>query len=50
MNAEFFWKLLTIASLCWYSSVTIYVAVRGVKDIKTMLQRLGEKRDRDGDS
>lgn len=50
MIAESFWKLLTIASILWYSSVTIYVAVRGVKDIKTMLQRLGEKRDRDGDS
>ncbi|MCX8091340.1 MAG: hypothetical protein N3I86_10510 [Verrucomicrobiae bacterium] len=35
-----FWGLLTLAVLVWYSTVTIYVAVRGVLDIRAMLRRL----------
>lgn len=35
-----FWGLLTLAVLTWYSTVTIYVAVRGVLDIRNMLARL----------
>ena len=35
-----FWLLLTIACLLWYASVTAYVAVRGVFDIRGMLERL----------
>lgn len=35
-----FWKLLTAACLLWYATITVYVAVRGAKDIKTMLDRL----------
>ncbi len=49
MSAELFWKALTIAALVWYSSVTVYVAVRGVTDIKGMLRRLAERRDDEGD-
>lgn len=41
-----FWGLLTIAVLAWYSTITIYVAIRGALDIKTMLRRLQEKSDR----
>ncbi len=47
MNAELFWKALTIAALVWYSTVTVYVSVKGVKDIKDMLRRLAERRDED---
>ena len=35
-----FWKLLAAACLLWYSTITVYVAVRGFRDIKTMLKRL----------
>jgi len=35
-----FWGLLTIAVLAWYSTITVYVAIRGALDIKEMLRRL----------
>lgn len=38
-----FWGLLTLAVLVWYSTVTIYVAIRGSIDIKQMLRRLKER-------
>jgi hypothetical protein len=38
------WGLLTLAVLVWYSTITVYVAIRGTLDIKHMLQRL-----KDGD-
>ena len=38
--AERFWWLLTIVALVWYSSVTIYVAIRGAFDIRRMLETL----------
>lgn len=40
MGEHWFWWLLTAAVVVWYSSVTVYVAVRGSVDIKQMLQRL----------
>lgn len=45
MDAELFWKSLTVAALVWYSSVTVYVAVRGAADIRQMLRRLSERSD-----
>jgi hypothetical protein len=35
-----FWWLLTMACIVWYSTITIYVSVRGVADIRHMLARL----------
>lgn len=35
-----FWWLMTAAVLVWYSTITIYVAIRGACDIKHMLGRL----------
>ena len=35
-----FWWWLTVACLVWYSTITIYVSVRGAFDIKHMLARL----------
>ena len=35
-----FWGILTLAVLVWYSTITVYVAIRGVVDIKQMLRRL----------
>jgi hypothetical protein len=49
MSAPTFWLCLTVAALVWYSCVTVYVAIRGVADIKGMLQRLKEKGDASGE-
>ncbi len=36
------------ACVVWYSTITIYVAVKGSTDIKQMLKRLKQGRDEDG--
>ncbi len=43
--APLFWKLLAVACLAWYSSITVYVAVRGFKDIREMFRRLKRTKD-----
>jgi hypothetical protein len=35
-----FWFLVTLACVIWYSTVTVYVAIKGAADIKGMLRRL----------
>ena len=40
MTEHWIWWLLTAACVAWYSSVTVYVAIKGVTDIKTMLRHL----------
>lgn len=44
-----FWWYVTSACLVWFSTVTVYVAIRGGLDIKHMLRRLkgnaGQDRD-----
>ena len=42
INEHWFWWLTTLAVLGWYSTVTIYVAVKGTLDIRQMLRRLKE--------
>ena len=42
MPTHFFWWLLTMACVAWYSTVTVYVAVKGAADIRNMLERLGK--------
>ena len=42
---ELFWKILTGAALLWDSTVTIYVAIRGARDIREMLDRLQRTAD-----
>ncbi len=39
-----FWGLLTLAVLVWYCTITIYVAIRGFLDIRTMLRRLKDRK------
>ena len=39
---HWFWGSLTLLCLVWYSTITVYVAFRGAKDIKNMLKRLDE--------
>ena len=40
---HWFWLILSVAAVCWYSAVTIYVAILGAKDIKQMFRRLDEQ-------
>jgi hypothetical protein len=40
MNDHWFWWLLTAACVVWYSTITVYVAIRGIFDIRSMLRRL----------
>jgi hypothetical protein len=40
---KYFWLILTIIAVVWYTFVTAYVSFKGVADIKEMLKRLGEK-------
>ena len=40
MSARVFWELLAWACVLWYSTLTIYVAIKGVADIKRMLTSL----------
>ena len=47
MPEHFFWWLLTIACVVWYSTITIYVSVKGVADIHDMLRRLSLRRPKD---
>ena len=42
MPSHWFWWALTAACVIWYSTVTVYVSIKGVKDIKQMLARLAE--------
>ncbi|MBO0797637.1 MAG: hypothetical protein J2P31_02335, partial [Blastocatellia bacterium] len=41
---HWFWLLLTIACMVWYSTITVYVGIKGVADIKSMLARLSGNR------
>jgi hypothetical protein len=40
-----FWWLLTMACVVWYSTITVYVAIKGAADIKEMLTRLADSAD-----
>ena len=39
-NYRWFWSLLTIAALVWYSTITLLVTYRGFFDIQHMLKKL----------
>jgi hypothetical protein len=40
MGDHWFWWLMTAACVVWYSTVTVYVGIKGVTDIKSMLRHL----------
>ena len=42
-----FWWLLTMVSVGWYLTVTIYVAIRGAIDIRQMLDRLQSQKNQE---
>ncbi|MBK9129269.1 MAG: hypothetical protein IPM13_15935 [Phycisphaerales bacterium] len=50
MKQPWFWWLLTLACLAWYATVTVYVAIRGARDIRVMLARLAQTRASESDS
>lgn len=35
-----FWWLLTMICVVWYSTITVYISVQGLRDIRGMLGRL----------
>jgi len=37
------WLVITLAALVWYSTITVYVAIKGFADIKSMLKRLEDQ-------
>ena len=43
IGEHWFWFVMTAACLVWYSTITIYVAIRGGIDIRKMLARLAEQ-------
>ena len=47
MKMHAFWYLLTVAVVVWYSSVTVYVAIRGSMDIRSMLRRLRREQEKE---
>jgi len=40
MPQHWFWWAMTAACVVWYSTITVYVAIKGAGDIKQMLARL----------
>jgi hypothetical protein len=42
MGEHPFWFLLTASCMIWYSTITVYVAFRGVFDIRNMLRHLSK--------
>ncbi len=47
LQNHWFWGLLTLACLVWYSTITIYVAIKGAGDIRQMLRRLARSKNGD---
>jgi len=39
---HWFWWLVTMACVVWYSTITVYVAVMGTRDVRQMLRDLGK--------
>lgn len=47
LKDHWFWGAVTLACLTWYSTITIYVAIKGARDIRNMLRRLSDSQDQD---
>ncbi len=43
IGEHWIWWLLTMACVVWYCTITVYVAIKGTADIKSMLARLGDQ-------
>ena len=42
-----FWGLLLAACIVWYSTITIYIAIRGAADIRNMLANLNARNEKE---
>ena len=42
MLKHWFWNMMSAAVIIWYSTITVYVAIKGWKDIKIMLGNLAK--------
>lgn len=40
LKEHWFWGAITLVCLAWYSTITVYVAIKGAGDIRRMLRRL----------
>jgi len=49
MPNHWFWWALTVLCLIWYSTITVYVAIKGASDIRNMLARLDTEREKDAE-
>ncbi len=47
MTTHWFWFSITMICVVWYSTVTVYVAIKGAADIKGMLARLSANHERE---
>jgi len=47
LRNHWFWGAVTLVCLTWYSTITIYVAIRGARDIQNMLRRLSDSREQE---
>ena len=47
MSQHWFWWLMAMACVVWYSTITVYVAIKGAGDIKHMLARLAATKARE---
>lgn len=47
MDIYMFWLIVVGICILWYSTVTLFVAIRGGKDIKDMMLRLQKINDDD---
>ena len=43
---HWFWWGLVMFCVAWYATVTVYVAFKGISDIKNMIRRLTSAHDR----
>ncbi len=43
MPEHVFWWLLTATCVVWYLTITVYVSVKGVADIRDMVRRLSSR-------
>jgi len=50
MRNHWFWWALTVACVIWYSTITVYVAIKGASDIKNMLARLSNENRKDAEN
>lgn len=44
LRVRWMWGGLILVVLLWYSTVTVYVAVKGIGDIRSMLKALGARK------